>query len=107
MFLSAITYRIATGPNQGKKVFTLQTVPPTTAQERESECVAKVAGFSLHAAQEVQIQFPAGKAAVKLSIKERRYDPESATPPIRSPERQMNHQTPNKLNAGIAIFLVN
>ena len=27
----------------------LQTVAPTAAQEKQSECVAKVAGFSLHA----------------------------------------------------------
>ena len=44
---SSITYRIAVGPQQGRKVFTLQTLPGC-----EEACDAgggKVAGFSLHA----------------------------------------------------------
>lgn len=44
---SSITYRIAVGPQQGRKVFTLQTLPG-----REEPCdagVGKVAGVSLHA----------------------------------------------------------
>jgi len=45
---SSITYRIAVGPQQGRKVMTLQTIPdcgdgPFTTR------VANVAGFSLHA----------------------------------------------------------
>ncbi len=44
----SITYRIAVGPQQGHKVFTLQTIPAW-----EDDCindqVGKVAGFSLHA----------------------------------------------------------
>ncbi|MCP4044523.1 MAG: IS91 family transposase [Gammaproteobacteria bacterium] len=45
----SITYRIAIGPNQGKKVFTLQTLPPVRESKVGSSRVAKVAGFSLHA----------------------------------------------------------
>ena len=40
----AITYRIAVGPQQGRKVFTLQT-----CDEPFDDRVGKVAGFSLHA----------------------------------------------------------
>ena len=43
----SITYRIALGPQQSRKAFTLQTVPAVTgANDRK---VAKAAGFSLHA----------------------------------------------------------
>ena len=43
----SITYRIALGPHQGRKAFTLQTVPAVTgANDRK---VAKSVGFSLHA----------------------------------------------------------
>jgi ribosomal protein S27E len=45
---NSITYRIAIGPNQGHKVFTLQTLPPQP-DEPSTARVAKVAGFSLHA----------------------------------------------------------
>ena len=44
----SITYRIAVGPQQGRKVFTLQTLP----DERdgyEAPATGNVAGFSLHA----------------------------------------------------------
>ena len=44
----SITYHIAVGPQQGRKVFTLQTLP----DERDADdtpAVGKVAGFSLHA----------------------------------------------------------
>jgi hypothetical protein len=44
----SITYRIAMGPQQGRKVFTLQTLP----DERDADdapAVGKVAGFSLRA----------------------------------------------------------
>jgi len=44
----SITYRIAVGPQQGRKVFTLQTLP----DERdgyEASVTGNVAGFSLHA----------------------------------------------------------
>jgi hypothetical protein len=46
---SSITYRIAVGPDQGRKAFSLQTLPPQGSLEEHSDRVAKVAGFSLHA----------------------------------------------------------
>ncbi len=47
----SITYRIALGPQRGRKVFSLQTLPPHEPHEttgRQSR-LAKQAGFSLHA----------------------------------------------------------
>lgn len=44
----SITYRIAVGPQQGRKVFTLQTLLPRETDDRFSQ-VAKAGGFSLHA----------------------------------------------------------
>ena len=44
----SITYRIALGPQQGRKAFTLQTVPAVASADDNSS-VAKAAGFSLHA----------------------------------------------------------
>ena len=48
----SITYRVAVGPQQGKKVFTLQTVPATesegNSQVAQNRCVGP-SGFSLHA----------------------------------------------------------
>ena len=46
---SSITYRIAVGPQQGRKAFSLQTLPYAGSLEETSARVAKVAGFSLHA----------------------------------------------------------
>jgi len=43
----SITYRIATGPRQGRKVLTLQTLP--AIEEPFTTRVGNVAGFSLHA----------------------------------------------------------
>jgi len=43
----AATYRIAVGPHQGRKVFTLQTL--ADSNEPFDDRVGKVAGFSLHA----------------------------------------------------------
>lgn len=43
---SSISYRIAVGPQQGRKVFTLQTLP--VCDEPFDAGVGKVAGFSLH-----------------------------------------------------------
>ena len=43
------SYRIAIGPHQGRKVFTLQSLPPVEEPKASSSRVAKVAGFSLHA----------------------------------------------------------
>jgi len=42
---SSITYRVAYGSQQGRKVFTLQTLPPDTTEEPRQT----VSGFSLHA----------------------------------------------------------
>ncbi len=44
----SITYRIAVGPQQGRKVFTLQKLPDERDAD-EAPAVGKVAGFSLHA----------------------------------------------------------
>ncbi len=49
MLGSSITYRIAVGPHQGRKAFSLQSLPPAGSLEESSARVAKVAGFSLHA----------------------------------------------------------
>ncbi len=46
---SSITYRIAMGPQQGRKVFTLQTLPDCRPDNPLVDTVGKVAGFSLHA----------------------------------------------------------
>ncbi len=45
----SITYRIAIGPHQGRKVLTLQSLPPIEEPKAGSSRVANVAGFSLHA----------------------------------------------------------
>jgi ribosomal protein S27E len=50
----SITYRIAIGPQQGKKVFTLQTLLPKDAEDDRFSQVAKAGGFSLHAGVAVQ-----------------------------------------------------
>ena len=44
----SITYRIAVGPQAGRKAFTLQTVP-AREEDRDNSQLAKTAGFSLHA----------------------------------------------------------
>jgi len=44
-----ITYRLAFGPNAGKKALTLQAVPVSDGQARPTELVSKQADFSLHA----------------------------------------------------------
>jgi hypothetical protein len=45
----SITYRIATGKQQGRKIFALQTIAPMAEQWLASGCAANVAGFSLRA----------------------------------------------------------
>ena len=42
---ASITYRIATGPREGQKVFTLQTLP--AEPDKPSRAVAESSGFSL------------------------------------------------------------
>ena len=49
LVVSSITYRIAIGPQQGRKVFSLQTLP--ACDERFDDGVRKVAGSSLPPAQ--------------------------------------------------------
>jgi hypothetical protein len=44
----SVSYRIALGPQQGRKVFTLQTLPVVEGNYRYEQ-VAKEVGFSLHA----------------------------------------------------------
>jgi ribosomal protein S27E len=44
---ASITYRIATGPREGQKVFTLRTLPAEPDEPRRE--VAESSGFSLHA----------------------------------------------------------
>jgi ribosomal protein S27E len=46
---SSITYRIAVGPQQGRKVFTLQTLPDCESDNPSTIMVGGVVGFSLHA----------------------------------------------------------
>jgi hypothetical protein len=45
----SITYRIALGPNEGRKAFTLQTVTAALEAPAGDERLAKHSGFSLHA----------------------------------------------------------
>jgi len=45
----SITYRITVGPQAGRKVFTLQTLPTCDPEEPYSDTAGKIAGFSLHA----------------------------------------------------------
>jgi hypothetical protein len=45
----SITYRIAVGPNEGRKAFTLQTLAPALEAPAADQPVAKNSGFSLHA----------------------------------------------------------
>ena len=45
----SVTYRVAIGPQQGRKVFTLQTIPPQLESSPNNARVAKLNGFSLHA----------------------------------------------------------
>ena len=45
----SITYRIAVGPQQGRKVFTLQTLPDCGSDDPFARTPGNVAGFSLHA----------------------------------------------------------
>ena len=46
---SSVTYRIAVGSQQGRKVFTLQTLPDLETDSPFSCSAGEVAGFSLHA----------------------------------------------------------
>jgi len=46
---ASITYRLAFGPNAGKKALTLQTVPASDKQAKPNALVSRQSGFSLHA----------------------------------------------------------
>lgn len=46
---ASITYRLAFGPNSGRKALTLQTIPGSDSQPNRGGLVAKQSGFSLHA----------------------------------------------------------
>lgn len=46
---ASITYRLAFGPNAGRKALTLQTVPVRAERGKDDGLVTKQAGFSLHA----------------------------------------------------------
>jgi len=46
---SSITYHIAIGPQQGRKVFTLQALPECRSDNQLVSLVGEVSGFSLHA----------------------------------------------------------
>ena len=46
---ASISYRLAFGPNAGRKAMTLKTMPSTTMTSKSTELVSKQAGFSLHA----------------------------------------------------------
>lgn len=45
----SVTYRVAVGPQKGRKVFTLQTIPPQPEPASDNARVAKLHGFSLYA----------------------------------------------------------
>ena len=45
----SVTYRVAIGPQKGRKVITLQTIPPQSEPSPDNARVAKLNGFSLHA----------------------------------------------------------
>jgi hypothetical protein len=45
----SVQYRISVGPQKGRKVFRLQTLPATENETASSALLGNVAGFSLHA----------------------------------------------------------
>ncbi len=46
---SSVSYRIAVGPQQGRKAFMIRTIRPLDSPDPGLERVAKANGFSLHA----------------------------------------------------------
>jgi len=46
---ASITYRLAFGPNAGRKALTLQAILASDSRQQSSELVSKQSGFSLHA----------------------------------------------------------
>ena len=61
----SITYRIAVGPQAGRKVFTLQTLP--ASEEPFDDPVGQVAGFSLHAGVAAKAHQQSGSGIRRLS----------------------------------------
>ena len=53
---ASVSYRIAMGPQQGQKVFTLQTLPASNKGEYGQ--LANISGFSLHAVTFVESRLP-------------------------------------------------
>ena len=45
---ASITYRLAFGPNAGRKALTLQAIPGSDSRQQSSELESKQSGFSLH-----------------------------------------------------------
>ncbi len=46
---SSVSYRIAVGPQQGRKAFMIRTIRPLDRPDPGRERVARANGFSLHA----------------------------------------------------------
>ncbi|MFT5221607.1 MAG: hypothetical protein ACI9LO_002633 [Planctomycetota bacterium] len=65
----SITYRIAVGPQAGRKVFTLQTLPACEPDDYAGSA-AKVSGFSLHAGVSAWADEWGGAAKVIASIED-------------------------------------
>ncbi len=61
---ASVSYRIFMGPQQGQKVFTLQTLPAST--EGEYGQLANTSGFSLHAATSCRVIFANADEPEKL-----------------------------------------
>ena len=53
---SSVSYRVAVGPQQGRKAFMIRTIRPLDTPDPGLERVAKANGFSLHA-EECQSHF--------------------------------------------------
>jgi hypothetical protein len=68
----SITYRIALGPQKGRKVFTLQTLPPDEDSPSGSDRVAKEAGFSLHAGVSTDAHQRACRCVSRPAVSEKR-----------------------------------
>ena len=49
ILVSSVSYRIAVGPQQGRKAFMIRTIRPLDRPSPGLERVAKASGFSLHA----------------------------------------------------------
>ena len=46
---ASISYRLAFGPNAGRKAMTLQSIPATTTTSTTEDLISRQSGFSLHA----------------------------------------------------------